>query len=87
MSNVHRLTPAPDFDRDVDTVIYMIKPPITEPDGIAWQTLLAGPASDPEIDAPTRHPRPAVPLATFSIAVAGWVLGVVQTMLILRFLG
>ncbi len=51
MNNVRPIRPVPTFDQHADTVINMMAiPAITPPDGIAFKSILAGPASDPELD-------------------------------------
>ncbi len=83
MSNVIRLgvRPPPDFDRECETAIFIANDAPTNPMGIAvpWQTILQGPASQP--DEPPLEVPLQVPLPVFGIAVASYFLGVFMTCL------
>ncbi len=89
MSNVHQLHPRhahPQerswFDRECDTAIMMANDPPTLPEGIPlpWSALLAGPTSDPELET---LPEPkGLPLVTFSVVSAAYIIGVLQTIVI-----
>lgn len=84
MSNVVRFPRS--LEQDVTEVIAMVNP--TPPHGIPFQTLLQGPASDPDHQHHTaRHPR-QVPrwVTSTSLVTIGWALGALQTCAALRWL-
>lgn len=68
------VVPIRPFDQDATEVIQMVNP--TPPSGIPFDTLLAGPASDPDAGySPVQHPVPRS-IKIFTFTAAGYLLGV-----------